>query len=111
MKRQAEAILCGIAAAVALSACASAGRSNDALSASMAISPEYQSLIDNAMGRTECHREAVTGSRVTTQQVCRTLMQRQAQHERNLMLIDQVRAKLSSGNQPLFGRSAANPTP
>jgi hypothetical protein len=103
------ASIMGVAAAMALVACASKPTgSTERLSAEaradQELAAEYQSLIDNAMGLTSCRQREVTGSRLQ-REVCITRAQRDAQHDRALELLHDIQARSTEVPQQMPDQS------
>ncbi|HVY80701.1 MAG TPA: hypothetical protein VG994_06945 [Steroidobacteraceae bacterium] len=99
MKAQISVGIVGMVAAVTLLGCASQSGMSEAdimaIAAANHTASEYRSIIDNASNRVECRREAVTGSRIQ-REVCVTLAEREAEHERALALIQEMRARAAA---------------
>jgi hypothetical protein len=87
--------LVSITAAMTLVACASKDVVKPTAAVTAAgddeLAAEYRSLIDNAMGRTVCREQNVTGSRIHTHEVCVTRTQLDGERERTLELLDDAR--------------------
>ena len=90
MKERSQASIFGIAAA-ALVACASKHPVS---------SSESQSVIDNAVSQMVCRREPVTGSHIY-REVCLTLAQREAEHERSVELMRDMQRRAAATSQPM----------
>lgn len=98
MKAHISVSIVGMAAAVTLLGCASQSSLSEADKMALAASragdtaSEYRAIIDNVSNRVECRREAVTGSRIQ-REVCVTVAEREAEHERALALLQEMRMK------------------